>query len=99
MRLTALSKFLVTIVVLGAVGLALFRYKDRLQALLAPAAEKPAGGGGSVIPPKVTLPDDPQTVVTAGAAGCADKPVVRFYHWAWNAQMGMILATGGKQAA
>ena len=33
------------------------------------------------------------------AAGCADKPEVRFYHWAWNAQMGLMLATGGKQAA
>jgi OmpA-OmpF porin, OOP family len=35
----------------------------------------------------------------AAASPCAGKPEVRFYIWAWNAQMGMILSNGGKQAA
>jgi hypothetical protein len=35
---------------------------------------------------------------TPAAKPCASQPEVRFYHWAWNAQMGLMLATGGKQA-
>lgn len=31
--------------------------------------------------------------------GCTNKPEVRLLHWAWNAHMGLMYATGGKQAA
>jgi ABC-type nitrate/sulfonate/bicarbonate transport system substrate-binding protein len=41
----------------------------------------------------------PAAATKPAASDCAGKPEVRFYHWAWNAQMGMILANGGKQTA
>ncbi len=93
-RLTPLSKFLITAVVVGGIGTLVYKNKDKLAGL-APEAEKPK----SNVPPIATLPEDPGPAVGDGAAGCADKPEVRFYHWAWNAQAGLILATGGKQAA
>jgi outer membrane protein OmpA-like peptidoglycan-associated protein len=93
-RLTPLSKGLITIAVLGAVGAAVYKNKDKLSELAPGAADKPV----SNVPPEAKLPDDPGPAVTDSPAGCADRPEVRFYHWAWNAQAGMILATGGKQA-
>jgi outer membrane protein OmpA-like peptidoglycan-associated protein len=94
-KLTPLSKTLVTLLVLGAVGTAVYKNRDKLSQL-APEAEHQK----SAVPPKAELPSDPALAVPVAAApGCAGKPEVRFYHWAWNAQMGLIYATGGKQAA
>ena len=93
-KLTPLSKMLITVVVLGAVGTGFYINRDRLM-------PKKKDTQTSNVPPAANLPDDssrppPQAVSTK--AGCADQPEVRFYHWAWNSQMGLMLATGGKQA-
>ena len=37
--------------------------------------------------------------MSSAAAGCADLPEVRYYGYAWNAQMGLSYANGGVQAA
>jgi OOP family OmpA-OmpF porin len=102
-KLTPLSKGLLTVIVLGAVGAGVYTQRDKL---FPPKPPEPAR-----VPPRANLPDvsdpnkqpDKQPAANPTAAaetkpGCADKPEVRFYHWAWNAQSGMMLATGGKQA-
>jgi outer membrane protein OmpA-like peptidoglycan-associated protein len=57
---------------------------------------------------KVDLPEGTSAAGTSSAAslplpkssrpGCSQEPEVRFLHWAWNAQAGLMLATGGQQA-
>jgi OOP family OmpA-OmpF porin len=97
-QLTPLSKALVTVVVLGAVGAGVYSQRDRL---FPPKPVQPAS-----VPPRADLPDDSKNgqgasignMTLDATPGCADKPEVRFYHWAWNSQMGLMLATGGKQA-
>jgi outer membrane protein OmpA-like peptidoglycan-associated protein len=92
MKLTPLAKALITIVVVGAVGLGVYTQRDKLF----PGKKTTP----SSVPPKVDLGDGSAKAPIAldTKPGCPDKPEVRLYHWAWNSQMGMMYATGGKQA-
>jgi outer membrane protein OmpA-like peptidoglycan-associated protein len=93
MRLTPLAKAVIALIVVGVVVLPLW-LDPKLRNRLFPA-EKTVG---SNVPPPANLPELPMPTAEPGKPGCADLPEVRFYHWAWNAQMGLMHATGGKQA-
>ena len=97
LRLTNAAKIFIAVVALGAVGL-IFWLNPGLMGRVAPSA---TGVPSSNIPPTATLPGESSSgmpTVADGPAGCANLPEVRLYHWAWNAQMGLMYAVGGKQA-
>ncbi len=98
MKLTGFAKAFITIVILGVLGYVGYTYRDTLM--------PKAGLKSSVVPSKVDLPTAQEGQATGATfrlpsdtPGCADQPEVRFNVWAWNAQMGMMAATGGKQTA
>jgi OmpA-OmpF porin, OOP family len=96
-RLTLTAKIFIAAVILGVVVL-VFALNPSLLGKVAPTASNVPTTN---IPPSAILPGEGVGQIAAAPdapAGCANLPEVRFYHWAWNAQMGMMLATGGKQA-
>ena len=97
-RLTNTAKAFSALVVTGVVCLT-FYCNPGLLRKVAPSA---TSARHSNIPSVGALPGEGAggafPTVVEGPAGCSDKPEVRFNHWAWNAQMGMMLATGGKVA-
>jgi OOP family OmpA-OmpF porin len=94
-RLTLTAKIFIAAVIVGVVALILV-LNPGLTGKIAPIAPQQS----SNVPPTAKLPDDVAGFPTAADApgGCTNLPEVRFFHWAWNAQMGMMLAAGGKQA-
>ncbi|MFL6291497.1 MAG: hypothetical protein ACJ759_11440, partial [Thermoanaerobaculia bacterium] len=103
MKLTPFGKLIIVVALLVAAFFAVRRFAPGLMDKIAPAAK----GREAVVPERADLPDLPQGTSTAEIRnvsmpgerpGCDDRPEVRFLHWAWNAQMGMMFATGGKQA-
>ncbi len=95
MRLTLTSKIFIALIIVGSGSYILYKHPE-FWSKVAPEAQKVQ----SNVPPTAVLPEEPAMPAAAeGTPGCAKLPEVRFYHWARNAQMGMMLATGGKQAA
>jgi outer membrane protein OmpA-like peptidoglycan-associated protein len=105
MKLTPFGKAVIVVALLVAAFFSVRRFAPGLLDKIVP----PAKGREAVVPSAANLPQLPassaaepaavKTVAMPGSRpGCDNLPEVRFLHWAWNAQMGMMFATGGKQA-
>lgn len=105
MKLTPLAKAIIAIAVLATAFFSVKRFAPGLLEKIVPAAKTKE----SQVPPKADLPAAPDgsqagtpsapVSLPGSEPGCTDKTEVRFYVWAWNSQMGGMLANGGPQAA
>jgi len=105
MKITPFGKAVIVVALLAAAFFSVRRFAPNLLEKIMPSAK----GKESVVPTKADLPQlpsssgvQPATVKAVAMPGtrpgCDNQPEVRFLHWEWNAQMGMMFATGGKQA-
>ncbi len=97
------GKFIIFGMILAGCAFGGYRWWQGNGARFMPDAET----RGSVVPRQADLPpgigegsgsNKPVTLPGTSPASLS-TPEVRFLHWAWNAQMGMMFATGGTQTA
>ena len=93
MKLTRLGQLIVVAVLLAAAYFSIRRFGPGLKDEIVPLVDRV----GRPAPPEAT----PAAAVsgTAASTDCSDLPEIRLWHPVWNAQMGILYAVGGKQAA
>jgi outer membrane protein OmpA-like peptidoglycan-associated protein len=105
MKLTPIGKVIVVVALLVAAFFSVRKFAPNLFDKLVPAAKSRE----AVVPNKADLPSLPAEQAASQASnakvampgdrvGCDSQPEVRFYHWAWNSQMGLMFANGGPQS-
>lgn len=101
MKLTPLGKLILVLIGLVIVFFSIKNFAPGLYDRIIPGA-KPRP---SQVPQPANLPPLQTSTSTAtnaslpgAGAGCTNLPEVRMLVWAWNAQMGLMLANGGPQA-
>ncbi len=102
MKLTPLGKLILVVLGLVIIFFGLKQFAPSVFDRIIPGAK----ARPSQVPPRADLPALPSqpgsqsgSVSLPGTgAGCTNMPEVRYLVWAWNAQMGLMLANGGPQA-
>ena len=107
MRLTLTAKVVLALFIVGCMAIGIHLQRPGLFGQMWHVIFVPEQIGTSKVPRSAPLPNVPD-VQASGAAtvslpgtepGCVDLPEVRVQVWAWNAQMGLMLANGGHMPA